>query len=111
MATYIGFYSPDAAFAAANAENSRNAGPPNTGFFDKVQALATALPEGTQIVGSYASMSSERPSVMIVEASDPAGLAAINTYYTGYLQFDWVPANVIGGSQAERDEWRKQAGQ
>ena len=62
------------------------------------------------ILGSYGSMSTERPNVMIVEAADPAGLQALNQYYNGYLQFDWTPATVVGSNQAEVDKWRSQAG-
>jgi hypothetical protein len=108
MATYIGFYNPDPAFAARNAKNARREKGPNTSFQDKVQALPGALPQGTSIIGSYATMSNERPAVMIVETSDPSGLAFISSYYEGFLNFDWTPTQVIGGNQAERDQWRQQ---
>ncbi len=110
MATYIGFYTADSAFAAQGAERARSDDGPNTAFQDQVQALPGVLPHGTTVIGSYTTMSSERPNVMIVDTDDPSGLAFIGTYYTGYLQFDWTPATVIGGSQSERDDWRKQVG-
>lgn len=107
MATYIGFYGPHPAQLAETGERARSGAGPNAAFQDMVQSLPGKLPAGTAIVGSYATMSNERPAVMIVETDDPAGLAFISNYYQGYLQFDWSPANVIGGNQAERDEWRK----
>ncbi len=108
MATYLGFYTIDAGFQAESNDTARSG---NTGvdptFLDKVQGLTGALPEGTSIVGSYGTLSTDRPNVMIVDASDPSGLTFLNSYYAGYLEFDWTPATVVGGSQGERDAWRE----
>ncbi len=110
MATYVGFYTIDPSYAALGAENARSGGGPDIAFLDKVRALGSTLPEGTRIIGSYMTMSSEKPNVLIVETDDPSALAAISQYYTGYLAYDWTPANVIGASEGEREQWRKSAG-
>ena len=108
MALYVGFYTVDEGFAAQGSENARSGDTSfDPAFLDKVQGLTGAVPEGTTVVASFATVSNSQPNVMIVEANDPSGLNFINTYYGGYLQFDWAPANSVGANQADRDAWRE----
>ena len=81
---------------------------------DLVSGLPDAVPEGTEIIGSYQTghdvlNQKPLPSVMIVEANDTSGLAFINAYYNGYLQFQWTPVNAIGATRSEREARQTQA--
>ena len=71
----------------------------NPAFRQKVIELRDSLPSTIKLIGSYAPLggaSPTRPSVWIAETNDPAELAFINNWYQGWLEFEWVPATVLG---------------
>ena len=100
MATYIGYYRPNADYVREQGEKARNgSGGVNPAFRQKVIDLRTKLPAGIKLIGSYSPLggaSSARPAVWIAETDDPAELTFINNWYEGFLDFEWVPATAIG---------------
>lgn len=109
MATFIGYYRPDAGWLAETNAQARSEGPVgfDPKFLERVAALPEQLPEGCTILGSYAprGVAESTPSVMIVETEDDAHLAFISNYYQGWLQFTWVPGVSVGGSRATREDF------
>jgi hypothetical protein len=111
MASYVGFYDMNQDWAASNAQQARAGdGGMDPQFAQLVTDLPNQLPEGCSVVSSYGTNSANRPNVMIVETDNQSDLTFITNYYRGYLMFDWVPANNVGGSQAEREAWRARQG-
>jgi hypothetical protein len=58
----------------------------------KVNEFAKGLPPTCKLLGSWVISGGVAPSVLVVEAESYADLQHINTYYSGWLQFDWHPA-------------------
>ena len=118
MSTYIGYYRATDGFAEENMERARREG---SGLDDKfarmVVELPGKLPNGLSIIGSYSPMAngpvlgSQLPAVMIVDAETTSDLTFITNYYSGYLQFQWQPATVVGASRAQREAWQAKAAQ
>ncbi len=88
--TYVGFYRPDPSSPAASA--FRDTGAPPPAFGKKVNEFAKSLPATCKLVGSWGVSGNQAPSVIVVEAESYADLQHINTYYRGWLLFDWHPA-------------------
>ncbi len=113
MNTDLGYYRINPNWAASTSDQARKGiSSPPTDFLKKVRELPEKLPPGCTIVGSYAPravgavlIDPGPPSVMIVETSDDAHLSFINSYYSGWLEFLWVPAAKIGATRAEREQW------
>lgn len=118
MATYIGYYRPTAGFIEEGAKRARSGDRSmDPKFTQMVVELPGKLPDGINIIGSYAPIAgggvlgSQPPSVMIVDAAETSELTFVSQYYAGYLEFHWMPATVVGASRAQRESWRQQAGQ
>ena len=109
MATYIGYYRRHPDFWREDGERAREAGRavPDEKYREKVAGLRDKLPPTIKLIGSYASISTDRdrshPSVWICECDDPAELAFVNNYYLGYLVFEWVPVIAVGTSSKETE--------
>ena len=106
MATYIGYFQPNADFQRENGANAREAGSvqQNKLFRDKVVNLRDQLPSSLKLVGSYGPLGGGapgRPSVWICETDNPDDLAFVSRWYTGFLDFEWVPAQAIGATSAD----------
>ncbi len=97
--TYLGFFGPTGS-ALPNIEASlRETGLAPQEFREKVNGFPASLPAGTTLIGSWASLGGERPSVMVVETEDYSGLQHIQNYYSGWLQFEWHPTTTGGVSR------------
>jgi hypothetical protein len=93
--TYVGFFRPtDAALEVIG-----TAAPPRE-FLDKVNGFLNSFPDGLTHVGTYPIQGGDRRSVIIVEAEDYSGLQHIDSYYNGWLQFEWHPTT----SSVARDQ-------
>jgi len=99
--TYVGFYGQTDSAAALVQTAFRETGAPPAEFREKVNGFPASLPNGLKLVGSWAGSGGNRPGVMVVEADDFAALNHINTYYNGWLAFEWAPT-AKGG--APRDQ-------
>jgi hypothetical protein len=114
MATYIGYYRVTEGFAEENGKRARSGDKAiDQKFGQMIIELPGKLPNGINIIGSYAPMAgpvlgNQPPSVMIVDAAETSDLTFISQYYSGYLQFQWMPASVVGASRAQRESWRAQ---
>ncbi len=110
MALYLGYYRPVPAYLQEVWTRARSGDrTPDAAFGRLVTALPQQLPAGCRLLGSYAAIGGEGlgtpspPSVMLVESDSTEALAFISQYYTGYLQFQWVPARAVGASSTERE--------
>jgi hypothetical protein len=105
MATYIGYYRINEDFQRENGANSRQAGElvTNQAFRQKVIDLRDKLPASIKLVGSYgtASTAERHPNIWIAETDDPAELQFVNNWYAGFLEFDWIPATVLGATASD----------
>lgn len=94
---YIGFYDVDPDFRRAIGDGARTGDNSlDKAFRERVVALRDRLPPTLKLLGSYGTQATAHPNVFICETDNQADLAFISNYYTGYLVFDWVPANAIG---------------
>ena len=66
----------------------------------KVRDLPSKLPPTCKLVGSRTFTGGETLGVMVVEAESFDDLQFINSYYNGWLQFDWHPTRT-GGVQRD----------
>jgi hypothetical protein len=118
MAVYLGYYRVARSYQDQMQERAREQRP---GLDEKFRELILGLPEkvpaGCRIDGSYPPMGAGAvlrdpgpPSVMIVETESTSDLAFISRYYTGYLAFEWTPANHVGGTREERETWQTAMG-
>ena len=92
--TYVGFWrlaSPETVAASL-----RSIGAPPPDFAAKVRAFPGIFGPTRKLIGSWGVGGGEAPGVMVVEAESFADLAAINTHYAGWLNFDWHPTNTGG---------------
>ncbi len=109
MATYLGFYRAVPTFLEETWARARTGDrAPDAAFRRLVTGLLEQLPRGCTLLGSYAAIggagqgTTGPPSVLIIETSDTAALSFISQYYSGYLQIEWVPAQAVGMTGAER---------
>jgi hypothetical protein len=114
MAVYLGYYRVVRTYQEQNQARAREQG---LGIDAKFRQLILGLPErlpaGCRIIDSYTPIGGGSvirepgpPSVMIVETESTSDLAFISQYYTGYLAFEWTPANRVGGTRQERETWQ-----
>ena len=94
--TYIGYYRPTTSALPIFEASGRESGGPPPEFREKINGFPASFPAGLKLIGSWTSVGSERPGIMIVEADDFSGLQHINSYYTGWLQFEWQPTATGG---------------
>ena len=117
MTTYIGYYRPVPQYLQESGARARAGDPsPDPTMRRLVTELPEKLPAGCSIVGSYVPGAGPvlhepgPPSVMIVECDGIEPLQFISRYYTGFLQFHWVPAMSLGATQREREAAMAPAG-
>ena len=102
MAMYIGFYDINPDFQRQTGERARGGdNTPDAAFQRKVVELRDKLPASLKLLGSYGTQSTDRPNIWLCETDNQADLQFVTNYYTGYLVFDWVPANVVGTTASE----------
>lgn len=85
--TYIGYQSAPAdspAFASL-----RDGGAPPAALLKKRNEFPKHLPATCKLVGSWYVLGA--PNVVIVEAESVNDLMHIDTYYAGWVNFDWHP--------------------
>jgi len=92
--TFLGFYRPY--FREADLETVRESGQFLPEMRKKVTAFPSALPDTCKLIGSWNVSGGEAPGVMVVEADSFSDIQFINTYYAGWLNFDWHPTNTGG---------------
>lgn len=92
--TYVGFWRPQSPELLAAAQ--RATGTPPAELLAKVRAFPGSLPATCELIGSRGVSGGQAPGVTVVEAESFADLAAINTHYAGWLEFEWHPTNTGG---------------
>ena len=95
--TFVGFYRPFA-LTEADVKGIRETGvlPPEVSA--KVRDFPSKLPPTCKLIGSWNFSGGETPGVMVVEVESYDDLQFINSYYNGWIQYDWHPTR-IGGVQ------------
>jgi hypothetical protein len=89
---YVGFYGQTDSVAALVQAPIRDTGASPQAFREKVNGFPASLPDRLKLIGSWPGSGRGRPGVMVVEADDFAALNHINTYYNGWLAFEWAPS-------------------
>lgn len=93
MATaFIGFYRPVGTYAV---DVFRDTGAAPPALVKKVNEFPSKLPATCKLVGSWQVAGGVAPSVIVVETEDVNDLVHINTYYGGWLEFDWHPTRSV----------------
>jgi hypothetical protein len=105
MSIYIGFYRPAPEYRADSVARARRDEPTDPEVVRLIRELPGSLPDGCRIAGAYTTMSVSHPNLLIVDAADSSSLDFITRYYRGYLEFDWIPARVIGVTDEERGQF------
>jgi hypothetical protein len=111
VAVYMGYYRPAPGYIEANQARARAEGPsPDPKLQRLVAELPEQLPKSAKIIAAFSPVQSGAvlsdtgaPGVIIIQTDNSADLQFINQHYAGYLMFQWVPANVIGTTRAERE--------
>ena len=91
--TFIGYYRP---IITGPDSESRRGGTIPTELRQKVHEFPSKLPATCKLIGSWECSGGVQPGCMIVEAESYADLQHINSYYSGWIGFDWHPT-VTGG--------------
>ena len=86
--TYIGYMSAPTDSPIFASLRQTGAMPKELG--QKVNAFPSSLPKTCKLVGSWAVLG-PAPNVVIVEAESIADLQHIDSYYAGWIIFDWHP--------------------
>lgn len=86
--TYIGYMSAPA--DSPIYADLRNTGAPAPALLKKRNEFPKHLPKTCKLVGSW-SVLGPAPNVVVVEAESIADLQHIDTYYAGWVIFDWHP--------------------
>ena len=97
--TFVGFYRPAGGSSEADLTALRQTDSPLEAFPEfgaKVRELPSKLPPTCKLVGSWAVTGGQAPNVMVVEAESFDDLQFINSYYLGWLDFEWHPTTTGG---------------
>ncbi len=86
--TYIGYQSAPADTPVWASLRETGGLPP--ALAKKVNEFPSKLPPTCKLVGSWA-VGGAAPNVVVVEAESMADLQHINSYYAGWVIFDWHP--------------------
>ncbi len=95
--TYVGFYRPVSPEVIAASQRETGTLPP--AMLAKVRAFPASLPPTCKLIGSWAISGGQEPGVMVAEVESIADLQHVNTYYAGWLNFDWHPTAGVDRSQ------------
>ena len=93
--TFVGYYRPTS-FTDADVKTFRETGTFPPEFMAKVRAFPSQLPSTCKLIGSWAVMGGQAPGVTVVEAESYDDLQFIDTYYAGWLEYDWHPTRTGG---------------
>ena len=91
--TFLGYYRP--VITEADIENRRRGSFPEE-FRQKIREFPSKLPPTCKLIGSWETTGGQVPGCMVVEAESYDDLQHINSYYAGWIQFDWHPT-ITGG--------------
>ena len=92
--TFVGYYRPARTDADVKTWRETGTFPPE--FMAKVRAFPSQLPSTCKLIGSWAVTGGQTPGVTVVEAESFDDLQFINTYYAGWLEYDWHPTRTGG---------------